>query len=138
MDMNELFDGSDLSRSFVAGAMSVARERGMSEKDAEAFVDGVVKKAALGRYGLDGVEDTFWNRNKHWIIPALVGGTAFWLGSNSTNPGNPSYNAGKWSVTNAFRNIGGRLSTLFGLNETPVERMLIDKGTLEKKPTGGR
>ena len=56
MDMNELFDGSDLSRSFVAGAMSVARERGMSEKDAEAFVDGIVKKAALGRYGLDGKE----------------------------------------------------------------------------------
>lgn len=130
MEDHKSIEVGRLSPAFIAGVASVVCGNGMHEKDAEALVDGICKQAAGGYpYYID--DDAFWSRNKNWLIPLLVGSGAFWLGANSQDMSLPTYRADSGYVMNALRNVGGRLSTLFGLNETPIERMLIDKKTLE-------
>lgn len=133
MDERRLVEGFDLAPSFAAGVASVAREHGMNEKDAEAFVCGICKEAAIRRrIDIDG-EDTFWERNKSWLVPAIVGGLSFWAGAEGNNTSRPTYRADSWALPNAFRSLGGRLKVLFGLNQTPLERAL-NPGDLEAAP----
>lgn len=122
MDERKLVEGFDLAPSFAAGVASVAREHGMNEKDAEAFVCGICKQAARGYGYYDDIDDTFWERNKSWLIPTIVGGLSFWAGAEGNNTSRPTYRADSWALPNAFRSLGGRLKVLFGLNQTPLER----------------
>lgn len=124
MDERKIVEGFDLAPSFAAGVASVAREHGMNEKDAEAFVCSICKQAALGYGYYDDVNDTFWERNKSRLIPTIVGGLSFWAGAEGNNTSRPTYRADSWALPNAFRSLGGRLNTLFGLNQTPLERVL--------------
>jgi hypothetical protein len=127
MDERELVKGFDLAPAFEAGVASVAYGRGMSEEDAEAFVGGVCKSAASGQYRfVDDEDDTFWSRNKHWLIPTLVGGLAYWVGADGNRADNPGFRADSNSIVNSVRVVGKRLERLFGLKKTPLEKALTE------------
>ena len=102
----------DIADTFMSGAYGVAIENGMTEKDAYSFATNMCKEAARRDYDDDeDEEDTFWGRNKWWLIPTLVGTGAWWLGSNSERHGLP--NRGR--LSNTWDNIRRRLRGLFGL-----------------------
>lgn len=127
MDERELVKGFDLAPSFVAGVESVAYDHGMTEKDAEAFVGSICKAAASGRYRIvEDEDDTFWSRNKNWLIPTLVGGLAYWVGADGNRADNPGFRADSNSIVNSVRVMGKRLERLFGLNKTPLEKALTE------------
>lgn len=119
-------DGKRLAELFAAGAYSVASERGMSKPDAERFALGVCKQAASGnaRYDDDddGDEDTWWGRNKSWLIPTMVGGLAFYLGSEGGQNGRLDSSHPR----NALREVGKRLKSLLGLGDVdPVTSSVV-------------
>lgn len=126
MNEQEMLKGFDLAPSFAAGVASVAYSRGMSEKDAEAFVYGICKEAAGGRYRYDDEDDTFWSRNKNWLIPTLAASLAYWVGADGNRADNPGFRADSWSITNSARVMGNRLKRLFGLERTPLQKALTD------------
>lgn len=127
MDERELVKGFDLAPAFVAGVESVAYSHGMPEKDAEAFVGSICKAAASGFYPFEGdTNDTFWSRNKNWLIPTLVGGLAYWIGADGNREDNPGFRADSNSIVNSVRVMGKRLERLFGLNKTPLEKALTE------------
>ena len=82
-------EGVDVPALFAAGAFTAGACSGMTEKEAEELAFNVCKEAAYGRrmrIVQDDEEDedeTFWDRNKWWLVPALVGTGAFLVGSNS-------------------------------------------------------
>ena len=71
----------------AAGAYSVALERGMAEKDADAMVSGIMEKAALApTYSGDNdydEDDTWYNRNKGWFLPTAIGALALLAGHDA-------------------------------------------------------
>lgn len=123
------FDGIDYAALFAAGACQYASEMGMSEKDAEAFAEGICKEAAFGG-GYDDEEDTLWSRNKAWLIPALAGSLAFYVGADGERHGrlDRSY------VSNAARRIGKRIGSLFGISENPIWDALTKAKGYGEKP----
>lgn len=117
--MNEKTIDIDFAAFFAAGAASAAYRHGMSEKSAESFVEGICKEAARGRYILDDEDDTFWNRNKKWIVPALVGTIAFYLGADGERYKRPEW-GDKSYVSNAGHRLMERVKTLFGIVPDPL------------------
>lgn len=105
---NDFF--KDIADTFMSGAYSVAIENGMTEKDAYSFATNMCKEAARHYSDDDNEEDTFWGRNKWWLIPTLVGTGAWWLGSDSERHGRPD----RGYLSNLGDNLKKRLRGLFG------------------------
>jgi len=118
-------DKIDLGVMFAAGAASCARMHGMSEKDAEALVDGICKEAARGRYNFEDADadnkSTFWSRNKKWIIPAIVGSLAFYAGADGERHGRLD----RGYISNAGHRIWDRIKTLFGYGYDPLVDSIV-------------
>ena len=111
----------DFAAMFAAGAASAARGHGMSEKDAEAFVGGLFKEAARGRYNFEDADDneeTFWSRNKGWLIPTLVGSLAFYAGADGERHGRLD----RGYLSNAGNRLWDRVKTLVGYGSDPIYR----------------
>ena len=122
--MSKNVEGIDFAALFAAGVASVASRHGMSEKTAEAFVDGICKQAARGRYNFEDVDDqdTFWSRNKSWLIPAIVGSLAFYAGADAERHGRRD----RGYLSNAGHRIFDRIKNLFGVNYDPLTRSLME------------
>ena len=91
----------------------------MPEKDAEAFVGGLFKEAARGRYNfedMDDGEDTFWSRNKGWLIPAIVGSLAFYAGADGERHGRRD----RGYLSNAGNRLWDRVKVLAGFDQDPI------------------
>lgn len=101
----------DITALFSAGAYDVAIDHGATEKAAEDFAYRMYKKAADGDYDPEG--DTWWERNKSWLIPVLVGGSAFWAGASGERHGRPD----RGYIRNAYDNIARRVEYLLGSTE---------------------
>lgn len=100
-------------RMFAAGAARAAAEAGMSEKDANAFSAFFCKAAAMGWNGED---DTFWSRNKGWIIPTGIGALAFWLGADAGRHGRPD----RGIISNAGSLMWNRVKALMGIPDSAL------------------
>ena len=120
----------------AAGAYSVALERGIDEKTADALVAGILEKAASSRrrYGYDDEEeedDTWWSRNKSWALPTAIGTLALWAGHDAGVNGDADKNLlGKmWDLWSR------RLGALFGtVNDKNLKRLTeVDNGWLEEQ-----
>ena len=110
MEPRELVKDLDLAALFAAGAASALSGTGATEKQAEDFVFGVCKEAAMGdAYGED---DTFWKRNKGWIVPVVASALAFKIGGDAGRYGRPDRNY----LSNAFSDLWGRAKKLMGYN----------------------
>lgn len=121
----------DFAAMFAAGAATAAKEHGMSEKDAEAFVGGLCKEAARGRHNFEDADDegeTFWSRNKSWLIPTLVGSLAFYAGADGKRHGRLD----RGYLSNAGNRLWDRVKTLVGYGSDP----LLDAMTTTPKPVG--
>lgn len=112
-------EGIDVAALFAAGAYSSGLSHGMSVKQAEDFAYGICKEAASKRRPKwvddeedDDEEDTFWGRNKGWIIPALVGTGAFLFGSHAGQHKRPDMG----HFENAWDVIKDRAGRLFGMS----------------------
>ena len=108
-------DDAHLAELFAAGVLSSFREAGGTEKDAEAFLEGCIEKTARRRH-YDDEDETWWSRNKKWVIPALVGTGAFLIGGDAGKYGRRDRSL--W--TNAASQFWRRLQTLFGISDDPV------------------
>lgn len=119
-------DGKRLAELFAAGAYSVAAERGMSGSEAEQFAAGICKRAAFSGFGRrddDEEEETFWSRNKNWLIPTLVGGLAFYLGSEGGQNGRRDSS----HLANAGAELWRRVKSLFGYGRSsPVTDSIVN------------
>ena len=87
-----------------------ARSFGMQEKDADAFA-GILKSA---RYHEEVEDSTFWSRNKNWLIPAIVGSIAFYVGADGRIHGR----ADRGKISNSASRLWDRIGTFLGMNET--------------------
>lgn len=138
MNDAERFKGIDFPALFAAGAASAAIAHGMSEKDAEAFTMALCKDAAARRVQWDEDEeegDTFWSRNKKWLIPTLVGSLAFWVGADAERNGRKD----RGYVSNALGQLWKRTKILLGMNnDNPAMKAVtqMPKEIPEVKPTG--
>jgi len=97
----------------------VASGAGMSAKDAGDFVAEVCKQAAAMRYDLDDddeEQDTWWSRNKHWALPALLTSGAFILGNDVAKKGNPDWGI----IDNSIKWTKDKLKALFGVVNDPM------------------
>lgn len=124
--------GIDFAEMFAAGAASAARCHGMSEKDAEAFVGGIFKEAARGRYNFEDADDgeeTFWSRNKGWLLPAIVGSLAFYAGADGERHGRRD----RGYLSNAGNRLWDRVKVLAGYGPDPI----FDAATTTPKSKGG-
>lgn len=119
----------------AAGAYSVALERGIDEKDADAMVSGIMEKAALaptysGDYDGD-EDDTWYNRNKGWFLPTAIGALALLAGHDAGVNGDADKSLpGKmWDLWSR------RLGALFGtVNDNNWKRLTeVDKGWLKEQ-----
>ena len=108
------FRDIDMAKLFVAGALSAAREKGIPDNDAMSIVRGACKEAASKKYVVEDDDDdegTWWDRNKGWALPALIGSAAFWLGASSERNGRPD----NGYVTNAFNRLMSGARSLLGI-----------------------
>ena len=123
MDYSKLRD-VDAAKLFVAGALSVASERGVKGDDAMSMVMGACKEAASKKYVVeddnDDDEGTWWDRNKGWALPALIGSAAFWFGANSERNGRPD----NGYITNAFNRLWSGAQSLLGIPQDHMYGML--------------
>lgn len=121
----EKMSGESIDCLFAAGAYSAAMEKGMSEKDAEAFAVEVCKQAAARKVRWDEDEedegDTWWSRNKHWALPTLVGTGAFLVGADAGRNGRYD----RSHLSNAGSLLYRRLRSLLGLPNDPWYRSLV-------------
>lgn len=112
----EKMSGEAVAEMFAAGAYSAAVENGMSEKDAEAFTMEVCKQAS----SRDDEGDTWWGRNKGWLLPTLIGTGAFLIGNDAGKNGRAD--------RNAFQNAGSlfmkRIRALLGISSDPMFKSL--------------
>ena len=130
MDTEDSWHGE--SYHTAAGAASAARGHGMPEKDAEAFVGGLFKEAARGRYNFedaDDEEETFWSRNKGWLLPAIVGSLAFYAGADGERHGRRD----RGYLSNAGNRIWDRVKVLAGYGPDPI----FNAATTTPKAKGG-
>ena len=122
MKMNE----ETLATLFAAGAHSALTGSGMTEKDAEAFVEGVCKAATARRVrwdeGEDEEEDTWWSRNKRWALPALIGTGAFILGADAGRNGRPD----RSHLSNAGSLLWERVKALVGIPDSALWRTVTE------------
>jgi hypothetical protein len=119
MEHAKIVEGIDLAALFAAGAASALDGMNVTEKQAEAFVTEVCKEAASG--GIDDRDgDTFWSRNKGWLLPAIVGALAFKIGGDAGRYGrrDRSY------ISNAASDLWDRVKTLTGTSKGPLEKAL--------------
>jgi len=124
--------GIDFAAMFAAGAASAAHLHGMPEKDAEAFVGGLFKEAARGRYNFEDIddgEDTFWSRNKGWLLPAIVGSLAFYAGADGERHGRRD----RGYLSNAGNRLWDRVKVLAGYSPDPI----LDAAITTPKTKGG-
>ena len=122
--MNRLDDGH-LASLFAAGVLSAFRQAGGTEKDAEAFLGCALEKTARRRHYDDDEEDedsTWWDRNKAWMIPTLVGTSAFLIGGDAGRHGRPDRSL--WS--NAGSQLWKRIEALLGIATDPVRKSYTD------------
>ena len=104
---------------FAAGAIDRALRFGMSAGEASDLAARLCKEAAPRRrmWGDDDDDDddeeegTFWERNKGWLIPALIGGGAYWAVSDTARNKNP----GMGMLDGAGDLWGRRLKALLGV-----------------------
>ena len=106
----------NLASAFVAGAASVAYMHGMQEKDAEAFVEGVCKEASLSTSINGDEDDTFWSRNKHWLIPAIASSLAFYIGADGERHGRKD----RSFLSNAGSRLWDRAKDILHVNRDPL------------------
>ena len=120
MDAKSL-EGMDLAALFAAGAASALKGRELPGPEAEAFVRGVCKQAAMGKVAsYDDEEDTFWGRNKNWLIPTIVGALAFKLGGDAGRFGRQD----KSYLENLMTNLWGGFKSLLGYPGTPASESI--------------
>ena len=116
----------DIARAFAAGAAS-ALPANTPPAYIKGFVDCMYKAAAIDPSILfaraqDNEEedsDSFWSRNKDWLIPALVGTGAFWLGG-AAGRGRPDRNL----LQNLGHMIGSGFDIISGKPTGPVSKNL--------------
>ena len=129
-------EAMDIAAMFVAGACSAAMSHGMNEKDASDFAIGLYKDAAVGKRRVfreeeddDEDEDTFWGRNKGWLLPTLVGTGAFLLGANSGRAGRVDRD----HFTNALHYMYNASRKILGLSDDPYYNMMTKARNYGKK-----
>lgn len=114
MDARELVGDFDLASMFMAGAASAVAGT-MSRDEAGDFVSGLCKQAAKRLRSRDDEDededDTFWKRNKHWLIPSIVGGLAFMAGGQVMRYGRRD--------RGPFRNAWDALGRIFTGHRSP-------------------
>ena len=135
MKMNE----ETLATLFAAGAHSALTGSGMTEKDAEAFVEEVCKAAAARRVRWDEGEDeeegdTWWSRNKRWALPALIGTGAFILGADAGRNGRPD----RSHLSNAGSLLWERVKALVGRPDSALWRTMTETTAHVDSPTKSR
>ena len=120
----------DIVAAFMAGVCGEAMSMGMTEKQAQDMAISLYKEAAKKRPRFvvqdddddeDDDEDTLWNRNKHWLLPTLVGTGAFLLGSNAERYEN---RPDRGYFENALRFLGRTSGRALGLNYDPFWTMM--------------
>jgi len=129
MDIRDRFLRDNMAPMFAAGAMMAASEAGLPADDAISVAERLCKEASIGKvaYGGHGghggyVEETFWDRNKSWLIPALVGSAAFYLGADGERHGR----ADRGHLSNAWGRVVDRVRELLGLNRSAIESAFTD------------
>jgi hypothetical protein len=127
MDMQMKLDDGIIATMFSAGAYSALEGRGMSSKDADAFVSHVCKEAAVGRIDFDDQNNTWWNRNKSWALPLALATGAFVIGGDAGRNGRPDRNY----FSNAGSLLWERVKALVGI----PDNRLWDANTSEYKGT---
>lgn len=126
-DMTEAeYKGIDFSALFAAGVAGVAISHGMSEKDAESFTMDICKEAAGGRVRWEEDnqdEDTFWNRNKKWLIPTIVGSLAYYIGADGERHGRRD----RGIIDNSINRIWDKTKILLGMDDNSPVRNFLKK-----------
>ena len=126
MDIRDGFLRDNMAPMFAAGAMMAASEAGLPADDAISVAERLCKEASIGKvaYGGRGEygEETLWDRNKSWLIPALVGSAAFYLGADGERHGR----ADRGYLSNAWERVVDRVRELFGLNRSAFESAFMD------------
>lgn len=123
---DERMDPTDLAAMFSAGAYTVAKGRGMTDKQAEDFALGLVKDAAGMRRPRwaerddddDDDEETLWDRVKGFLIPAAVGTGAYLLGSHAARWN--GWRADRGAFSNGLNYLGDKLKTVLGIVNGPL------------------
>lgn len=123
--MQMKLDDGIIATMFSAGAYSALDGSGMDAKAADAFVAHVCKEAAVGRMDFDDQNDTWWNRNKSWVIPAALATGAFVIGGDAGRNGRPDRNY----FSNAGSLLWERVKALVGI----PDNRLWDANTSEYK-----
>lgn len=118
-------DDGIIATMFSAGAYSVLDGNGMGKKAEDAFVEHVCKEAAVGHIDFDDSDDTWWNRNKSWVIPAALATGAFVIGGDAGRNGRPDRNY----FSNAGSLLWERVQALLGV----PDNRLWDANTSEYK-----
>lgn len=121
----EKYEGIDFSALFAAGVAGVAISHGMSEKDAESFTMDICKEAAGKRirWEEDEDEDTFWNRNKKWLIPTIVGSLAYYIGADGERHGRRD----RGFLANSGNRIWERTKILLGMDDNNAVSNMLKK-----------
>ena len=106
---------------FSAGAYSAIEGAGIDKKAADEFVSHVCKEAIARRVRFDeDEEDTWWQRNKGWALPAAIGAGAFLVGADAGRNGRPD--------RNYFSNTGSllweRVKALLGIPNSDLWRSM--------------
>ena len=107
---------------FSAGAYSALDGSGIDAKDADAFVAHVCKEAVARRvrFDEDEEEDTWWNRNKGWALPAAIGAGAFLIGADAGRNGRPDRNY----LSNAGSLLWERVKAILGIPNSDLWRSM--------------
>lgn len=120
----------DLKAMFAAGAYSAYVDMGMQEKDAEAVAEEMCKLAAK-RYVVDDDDDdegdTWWSRNRGWLLPAAIGAGTFLMGSNAASSEYAIPGGGHFENTGRY--LWNKFKKLFGYTDNPIWKSLTDVGT---------
>lgn len=107
---------------FSAGAYSALDGHGMDAKASDAFVANVCKEAVARRvrFDEDEEEDTWWNRNKGWALPAAIGAGAFLIGADAGRNGRPDRNY----FSNAGSLLWERVKAILGVPNSDLWRSM--------------
>ena len=101
-----------ISTMFSAGAYSAFDGAGIGGREADALAKRV-------RFDEDD-EDTWWSRNKGWVLPTAIGAGAFLIGADAGRNGRPD--------RNYFSNTGSllweRVKALLGIPNSDLWRSM--------------
>lgn len=118
-------EGIDVAALFAAGAYSSGLSRGMTVKQAQDFAYEICKEAASKKrpkWEDEEDDDTFWSRNKGWIIPALVGTGAFLFGSHAGQNKRPD----RGHFENAWDFLKDRAGRLLGVSDDALRSSTVN------------